>query len=495
MTPRQIICVASGGYVRIWPECIASHRAYARRHGLEYTLVEQAPASGPHPKWLKFHLALEALEGGRDVMLLDADARITTEAPAFGDVLARHPNADIFAALGVSGRPNSGVVLLRGGGRSRATSFLRTCIANAARPVPREDRVTAEGENGHFIHYLKQSPFDTAFQRLDPGWNRTEPPARPGDSVIHYTGPMRTAYLASLPHIDFHRLEHEEHPLIAHVPELVGEPRARYSRILKSAATPGFLERLARSAEKRAGLAPPPVRQNAPVSLLWRIERATGWLERPTRLLMERLARPGHCAVDIGAHIGYFTTLMADLTGPSGQVIAFEPHPDNFTLLRRSCSSRARVFQRALGDSRGTVTLYFGTGHSNHSLLAQGAGDTGTEVPLTSLDNAAEGLGLPALDVMKCDAEGSECAILRGATHTLAKSPGLAIFIEINPRQLVAAGSGAGQVLEHLDAAGFIMRRINDDYTLGPENKITGRLTANYLAMRAAAWRDFEADL
>ena len=45
--------------------------------------------------------------------------------------------------------------------------------------------------------------------------------------------------------------------------------------------------------------------------------------------------RPGMVCVDVGANLGYFTMLLADLVGPSGAVIAFEPNPR----LRELCTS------------------------------------------------------------------------------------------------------------------------------------------------------------
>ena len=45
----------------------------------------------------------------------------------------------------------------------------------------------------------------------------------------------------------------------------------------------------------------------------------------------------GAVAVDIGANLGYFTLLMAELVGPAGAVHAFEPNPAIADRLARSC--------------------------------------------------------------------------------------------------------------------------------------------------------------
>src|SRR2546428_4503951 len=45
---------------------------------------------------------------------------------------------------------------------------------------------------------------------------------------------------------------------------------------------------------------------------------------------------PGDTAVDVGAHIGFFTMHMAALVGSAGTVYAFEPFDANADLLERS---------------------------------------------------------------------------------------------------------------------------------------------------------------
>ncbi len=39
------------------------------------------------------------------------------------------------------------------------------------------------------------------------------------------------------------------------------------------------------------------------------------------------LVRPGMVCWDVGAHVGFYTLLFAELVGPLGRVFAFEPLP------------------------------------------------------------------------------------------------------------------------------------------------------------------------
>ncbi len=49
-------------------------------------------------------------------------------------------------------------------------------------------------------------------------------------------------------------------------------------------------------------------------------------------VVLNRLLKPGQHVLDIGAHIGYFTTLACALVGYGGTVEAFEPHPRSYDL-------------------------------------------------------------------------------------------------------------------------------------------------------------------
>ncbi|WP_233247757.1 FkbM family methyltransferase [Caulobacter endophyticus] len=67
-----------------------------------------------------------------------------------------------------------------------------------------------------------------------------------------------------------------------------------------------------------------------------------GYWEMWTTEAIARAVKPGMTVVDVGANLGYFTLLMADLVGAGGRVHAFEPNPQIATLLARSVSMPSR---------------------------------------------------------------------------------------------------------------------------------------------------------
>lgn len=182
-----------------------------------------------------------------------------------------------------------------------------------------------------------------------------------------------------------------------------------------------------------------------------------GWEPGQTALLGERL-RPGMTFVDGGAHVGYFTCQAARLVGPRGLVLAFEPAPRNFELLRanvwRNGFGNVVCFPWALGDETGLVPLRLSpTNTGDHRL------DAGGEGPLVRVARLDDVLAIrPPVDVVKLDVQGAEEAALRGMAALLAGSPDVLVLVELSPADACAAGSDPRALLGFYRSLGFELR-------------------------------------
>ena len=78
--------------------------------------------------------------------------------------------------------------------------------------------------------------------------------------------------------------------------------------------------------------------------------------------LLRKCLKPGANFLDIGGNIGYFTIIAAKHVGPLGKVIAFEPEPHNFEILRRNVElnklRNVMIENYAAVDQEKTLTLY-----------------------------------------------------------------------------------------------------------------------------------------
>ena len=144
----------------------------------------------------------------------------------------------------------------------------------------------------------------------------------------------------------------------------------------------------------------------------------TGVYELVVTELLLRLAARGETAVDVGANIGYMTSVLSAGVGPTGRVIAFEPHPVIAARLRANSASwkSVSVREKAVSDRTGTATLAEPPGFSSNQGTAMLASDGSLRVELTTLDDE---LGDDTVGVLKLDVEGHELEALRGAQALL----------------------------------------------------------------------------
>lgn len=157
---------------------------------------------------------------------------------------------------------------------------------------------------------------------------------------------------------------------------------------------------------------------------------------------------PSDIVVDVGANIGGFTLLAARRVGPTGRVVAVEPEPENFLLLRRNVRqngfANVRLIQAAVDAQAGRRTLYRSGDPAMHTLLPRYADGVG--VAVTTLDLVEREEDLPRVDVLKIDVEGAELRVLQGAAEILKKTR--QVILEAEPPNLEA-------IVELLKASGF----------------------------------------
>lgn len=175
------------------------------------------------------------------------------------------------------------------------------------------------------------------------------------------------------------------------------------------------------------------------------------WEPETSRVLLD-IHRPGMNFVDVGANMGYFTSLAAlavRADGAKGQVWAFEPDPESYEFLADNVALNW-IFEGVWLECKGvysrsdTVTLYKREKYvGNTSLGAVPEGDlarimdrqTPHQVEVVSLDEYFLPGGEP-LDLVKIDVEGAEPHVLQGMRGLLAAQPRIRLMLEWSPGQI-----------------------------------------------------------
>lgn len=180
---------------------------------------------------------------------------------------------------------------------------------------------------------------------------------------------------------------------------------------------------------------------------------------RERRFFREQV-EPGMVVFDIGANVGFYTSMLADLVGPAGRVHAFEPDPLSFGLLKRRTarSPNVQITQAAAGAAPGTATLFCSpTNRADNRLHASHEGETPEpiDVPVITLDAYCAERGIDHIDALKMDVQGFEVAVLEGFRKTLTRLPPRWMLIEFSPEHLLGAGATPESFWAILAALGY----------------------------------------
>lgn len=191
--------------------------------------------------------------------------------------------------------------------------------------------------------------------------------------------------------------------------------------------------------------------------------------------------------------MGYYTRLLSTLVGSYGHVLAFEPNPHIFTLLRQNTGKLNNVglIQMAVGYIDGQATLYDSLSESGGASLRYDAREvadlrnvhrgqalaprivedlpTATySVKTTSVDSYLSERRMSELNIVKIDIEGAELDALRGMEQIVQRSKQITMFIELNPRTLRQFDSDPLELWSKLRDMNFEITAINGRRRLTP---------------------------
>lgn len=172
---------------------------------------------------------------------------------------------------------------------------------------------------------------------------------------------------------------------------------------------------------------------------------------------LSHVVRPGMLAVDVGAHVGFYTLLLARLVGPGGRVVAVEPAPDNAALLEQNLvfapDGRVEIIMVAAGRDDRERALGLSDSSDTHSFYQHPLSPSVGSVVVR--ERRLDRLLTAPPDIVKVDVEGAELEVLEGLEGVVGGSGPLALLVEVNPACLAAAGTSGSELLSWLDAHGL----------------------------------------
>lgn len=185
---------------------------------------------------------------------------------------------------------------------------------------------------------------------------------------------------------------------------------------------------------------------------------------RETSFIEQEISE-GEVVVDIGAHIGYYTLIFARLVGPTGKVIAFEPDPDTFNLLKKNIEvngyENVVAINKGVAQSPSKQKLYRCSENSSDQMIYNNdEGRNFIEVDCVSLDSYLQG---EKVDFIKMDIQGGEAHAIEGWVDTLNSNPNLRILMEFSAQLIRKAGKDPLETISSLYKKGFHLRVFGGD--------------------------------
>jgi FkbM family methyltransferase len=191
------------------------------------------------------------------------------------------------------------------------------------------------------------------------------------------------------------------------------------------------------------------------------------WDPNVEAFLRARL-RLGDIFIDVGANIGYFTLLGAELVGQQGRVVAIEASTFALEQLKENVARNrledvVRCVHAAASDCEGMASLYEGhRGNIGSASIVRVEGGLSEKVRSAPLEKLLLPGEIEFVRVIKIDVEGAESLVFKGMQPLLSRlRPDAEIVMEITPEL-----SGAD------DVVGVLAREGWNAYALKPQDSI-----------------------
>jgi FkbM family methyltransferase len=194
------------------------------------------------------------------------------------------------------------------------------------------------------------------------------------------------------------------------------------------------------------------------------------WEPHISAFIADRL-RPGDAFCDIGANIGYYSLLASHVVGPRGVVIAVEPSPPIFSILRENLAlngaRNVRAVEAAVAAQAGRVALYRGPSWNSGmtTTLAEHGFKATDEVDALPLEEILRPDEISRLRLIKIDVEGAEAPILERLLGRIANyPPEMEIIAELAFAENASQSAILQRLVERFAAAGYSAFELPNTY-------------------------------
>jgi len=188
--------------------------------------------------------------------------------------------------------------------------------------------------------------------------------------------------------------------------------------------------------------------------------------ETETNLVRKEIKK-GDVVLDIGANIGYYTLIFADLVGKEGQVYAFEPDSINYEILVKNIEvngfKNITPVNKAVTNKLGKIPFYINKRNTGDNRIMDFENSAKKiEVEAVSLDDYfSEYRG--KIDFIKMDIQGSEGLALEGMKKLIEKNKNIKVISEFWPGEMTKYKINHRDFLNFFESNNFKFYEISEE--------------------------------
>jgi FkbM family methyltransferase len=199
------------------------------------------------------------------------------------------------------------------------------------------------------------------------------------------------------------------------------------------------------------------------------------WEPNLTNWITQRL-KPGDVFVDVGANIGYFSSLASKLVGDSGKVVSIEALPQIFNRLKgnleMNSARNVRLANVAVWHQDEQVKMFSQSEHPSGttSLMPAWADQwqlkTISEVSARPLPSILTPEEIKTVRLIKIDVEGAEWNVVTGMASMMSTCrQEVEIIMEVSRSMLAVHGKTPQDLVDLFSSWGFHPYRVVNDYS------------------------------
>lgn len=190
----------------------------------------------------------------------------------------------------------------------------------------------------------------------------------------------------------------------------------------------------------------------------------------PEMALIPKILNNPEVIIDIGANYGTYSFYFSKLY-PNSKIFAFEPSTRTFNIfgkiIKKFNLKNVIPLKKGLGSKEEKKKIVMPAHYTILAYISEDnkkkkSNDLVEDIDITTLDDFVKRNNLKKIDFIKCDVEGFEFEVFKGAKNTLKNLKPI-VFVEVEERHTRKYGTNSDEVLNFFKKLNYLCYSIRGD--------------------------------